>query len=274
MALWFDVFRTGTHTDSAGTEREWTTEDLDTMVAAYNASSQEAPLVLGHPGTDDPAFGWITKLERAGDILRAKAERIAPELIDWVRQGYYKNVSIALYPNLLLKHIGLLGAVPPAVKGLTPPQFAENPEGIVTFSTEPFKGSLTALLRKEHTGTQPADELREYLSVKAQNGYITPAQREAATRLGEMLLLAGSIQFTEESEKISPLLRFLDLMPRQMFFTETRETPPVQNAASFNEAAQRTGTAHLQAGHNQAGHEEASSFLKTSSLIRNSMAGL
>ena len=46
-----------------------------------------------------------------------------------IRTGKYKHFSIALYPELNLRHIGILGAVPPAIKGL-------NQNGIVVFHNE------------------------------------------------------------------------------------------------------------------------------------------
>ncbi|MDG6304415.1 peptidase, partial [Glaesserella parasuis] len=36
--------------------------------------------------------------------------------------------------SLYLRHVGFLGAIPPAVKGLRNPVFAEGEEGVVDFS--------------------------------------------------------------------------------------------------------------------------------------------
>lgn len=128
--MWIEVFKTGIHTDSSGNTRQWTAEDLDKICETYNNQPEEtrheAPVVIGHPVTDSPAYGWVEKLERRGNVLYAKLKDLAKEFVEWVKKGLYRKRSIALYENLMLKHIGFLGGVPPAVKGLADPQFDEN----------------------------------------------------------------------------------------------------------------------------------------------------
>lgn len=121
-----EVFRTGTHTDSSGNTRTWTEQDLDMIVKKYDPSNHEAPVVIGHPEHNAPAYGWVESLERKGRSLWAKIKPTVNEFVDWVKRGLYKKVSIALYPDLSLRHIGFLGAMPPAVKGLQPPQFSDS----------------------------------------------------------------------------------------------------------------------------------------------------
>lgn len=115
---WIAIFRTGTHTDSSGRPREFTKEDLDRMVEKYVPSSHEAPVVIGHPKDNAPAFGWVETIKREGEILYARLKDLVPEFVDMVRRGLFKKRSISLYPDDTLRHIGFLGANPPAVKGL------------------------------------------------------------------------------------------------------------------------------------------------------------
>jgi len=114
---WIEVFKTGSHSDSAGNTREWTNEDLDTIIKNYETAEQ-APVVLGHPKTDEPAYAWVSELKREGDILFAKLTKVDPEFALWVEKGLYRKISIALSDDLKLRHIGFLGAAAPAVKGL------------------------------------------------------------------------------------------------------------------------------------------------------------
>ena len=124
---WIEVFKTGTHTDSAGNTREWSDADLDAIVQAYNAQKDhQAPLVIGHPQTDAPAYGWVKSLRRVGDRLQAFMDQVSDGVKQAVAAGHFKKVSVALYPNKLLRHVGLLGATPPAVKGLQPVRFNAN----------------------------------------------------------------------------------------------------------------------------------------------------
>lgn len=125
--MWIEIFRSGDQTDSAGRTKSWTDEDLDTVATKYNNQADderhEAPVVIGHPVTDSPAYGWVEELKREGNVLLAKLKDLTPQFIEWVKAGLYKKRSISLYEDLTLKHIGFLGAVPPAVKGLADPVF-------------------------------------------------------------------------------------------------------------------------------------------------------
>jgi len=128
--MWIEIFKSGEHTDSNGNKKKYSLNDLDNIVTLYNnkiseSNSFEAPLVKGHPGSDEPAYGWIEKLQRKGDILYAKLKEVVPELISEIRDGRFRKVSIALYDNMMLRHVGLLGAMPPAVKGLKNVAFSE-----------------------------------------------------------------------------------------------------------------------------------------------------
>lgn len=122
-----EVFKAGTWTDSSGNTRTWTEEDLEEIVRQYNEQKEhEAPVVVGHPKDNAPAYGWVERLEKRGQSIWAKIKPTVEEFVDWVRRGLYKKVSVSLYPNLLLRHVGFLGATPPAVKGLKPPEFSEG----------------------------------------------------------------------------------------------------------------------------------------------------
>ncbi len=118
---WFEVFRTGTQTDSEGNSRSWTEADLDSIVANHS-SEAAAPLVVGHPKTNDPAYGWTDALKREGDLLLAKATGVADEFAAAVEARHYPKRSVSLVGDgnggYQLRHIGFLGAVAPAISGL------------------------------------------------------------------------------------------------------------------------------------------------------------
>ncbi len=126
--MWIEIFKTGTHTDSAGLAKTWTNADLDGIAGKYDPAVHEAPVVIGHPKDNKPAYGWVEALKRSGGVLMAKIKNLAPELMDALKSGLYKKRSISLYPDDALRHVGFLGAVPPAVKGLADVQFAADGE--------------------------------------------------------------------------------------------------------------------------------------------------
>ncbi|SDO03960.1 hypothetical protein SAMN04488516_11727 [Desulfonauticus submarinus] len=125
--MWIPVFKKGKWTDLSGNTKEWTDKDLETIVEKYNSQNEhEAPVVLGHPKDDSPAYGWVEKLKKEGDLIYAKLKDVSKEFVDWVKKGFYKKRSIALYPDLLLRHVGFLGGTPPAVKGLPDVSFSSS----------------------------------------------------------------------------------------------------------------------------------------------------
>ena len=127
---WIEVFRTGIHTDSVGNTRDWTEDDLKKIEKNYNPEKNEAPIVVGHPTDSSPAYGWVEKIKEENGILWAKCKDVIPEFIDMVKKGLFKKRSISLYPDLKLRHIGFLGAAPPAVKGLADLKFSKDEEAI------------------------------------------------------------------------------------------------------------------------------------------------
>lgn len=116
MDEWIQIFRTGNHVDSAGNAKDWSQADLDAIIAQYNPTHHEAPVVIGHPTENAPAWGWVEALKREGEFLYAKMKNLIPEFVDMVKKGLFKKRSISLYPDLSLRHIGFLGAVAPSVK--------------------------------------------------------------------------------------------------------------------------------------------------------------
>lgn len=129
------AFRAGTHTDMNGKTITFNREHLIATANAYNKAVHEAPIVIGHPETDDPAYGWIDRFEVIDDELIAIPAQVEPVFGEMVDNGRFKKVSMSFYepnnPNnpkrgvWYPKHLGFLGATPPAIKGLKPIQFSE-----------------------------------------------------------------------------------------------------------------------------------------------------
>lgn len=143
-----EIFRAGRHTDTRGVAHQFTPADLQAIAAGYAPARHEAPLVVGHPHTDAPAWGWVKALRAVGDRLIAIPDQVQAAFAEAVQSGAYKKVSAAFYApgdahnptpgQWHLRHVGFLGAQPPAVKGLAGPAFAEGdtPErdGVIAFA--------------------------------------------------------------------------------------------------------------------------------------------
>lgn len=136
-----EIFKAGKRYDANGTLIDITPEMLQQTVATYNPEFHEAPLVIGHPKSNNPAWGWVKSLSLDGDVLKAEADQVDAEFAEMVASGKFKKVSAAFYlpnsPNnphkgvLSLRHVGFLGAMPPAVKGLKQVEFAEDDDFVV-----------------------------------------------------------------------------------------------------------------------------------------------
>jgi hypothetical protein len=142
-----EIFRGGRVETSAGEALTFTAADLEAIAAGYDPAKHEAPLVVGHPTNDDPAYGWVKGLRVAGEALVAEVDQVDPAFKELVEAGRYKKISASFYrPDAAsnptpgkwhLRHVGFLGAVPPAIKGLRPVQFAGGAEGVVNFECTP-----------------------------------------------------------------------------------------------------------------------------------------
>lgn len=151
------VFRAGKHTTAAGEVIEFSQADLQAVVAGYDPALHQAPLVIGHPKADAPAYGWTTGFELRGGDLYAMADQVRPEFAEGVNNGAYKQRSLAWYrptdaanpkPGIWYpRHIGFLGAQPPAIKGLEPVQFREGGEPVEIEFSEWSDRSVSRLFR-------------------------------------------------------------------------------------------------------------------------------
>ncbi|GAU08136.1 phage protease [Desulfoplanes formicivorans] len=173
---WTPIFRAGTHTDSRGRTKTWTVEDLDKAIESYDPSKREAPLVIGHPKDNAPAYGWIDKLKRAGDVLLASFKQVPDELKKAVAAGRYKHKSVSFYPDGRIRHVGLLGAAQPAVEGLGEVSFSDEGD-YFEYSKQEDAGVTIEELQKKLEAEKAA---REAAEAKAEKLAADVAQAQAA----------------------------------------------------------------------------------------------
>lgn len=237
---WIEVFRAGEHTDSSGNSREWNRGDLEEIVAQYNSKKHEAPVVVGHPKENAPAFGWVEGLKTDGKVLYAKLKQLVPEFIDAVKKGMYKKRSISLYPDLTLRHIGFLGAMPPAVKGLADIAFNEN-NAITMEFTAPMRrkdnmiekdkkiNELKAMLKAEQKKNRLAD-FKEFTDRLHSEGKVVSELKDTVVELMEALHGAGEYEFSEgKANTLSKFKEYLRKQPQIVEFGEKVKNETVTN---------------------------------------------
>lgn len=178
MSKPIQVFKAGRRTARSGEVIDFTEAMLRATARAYNPAKHHAPLVLGHPSTDGPAYGWAQALYTNDGALEAVPEKIDAAFAEWVNTGRANKISASFYPPdhpgnpvpgvYYLRHVGFLGAEPPSIKGLRPPEFADDAAGTLEFAD--YDGlTIVSLFRRlknyfiERDGADKADNvLPEY----------------------------------------------------------------------------------------------------------------
>lgn len=164
MGKFIEVLRTGTFTAKSGKPVSFTEADLDAIAANYDPAKNPAPLVFGHPVDSDPAYGWAEEFRREGDILMARFSDVPESVKTLVKNGQYKKVSISLAADKkTVRHVGLLGAVSPAVPGLADVKFSEGESLIIEMSSKeetnmPTVEELTKKLEDEEKKRMAAED--------------------------------------------------------------------------------------------------------------------
>ncbi|MBS3936003.1 MAG: hypothetical protein KGZ43_07500 [Sulfuritalea sp.] len=149
------IFKPGRHTAMSGATLEFSASDLAASANAYDPAKFEAPLVVGHPRLDAPAYGWVRRLAAGAAGLEAEPHQVDAAFAALVNEGRFKKISASFFlpdapgnpaPGVFyLRHVGFLGAAAPAVKGLRSPEFSSDETGIETieFSTPQQEVNVT-----------------------------------------------------------------------------------------------------------------------------------
>jgi len=214
-----EIFRSGKHTATNGQTLPFDKKALAAAVAAYDPKLHEAPVVIGHPKDNHPAFGWIDHLELTDDgVVLAHPKQVDAEFADLVEQGKYKKRSASWYlpdsPNnpkpgtLYLRHVGFLGAMPPALKGLKDVQFNEAEQGVVEFGDmSPWTLSNIAgifrRLREKMIAKEGMEEADSIIPNYAIENLVEDAERLRQER--DAALATPSPSFTENTKQDSTM---------------------------------------------------------------------
>ena len=224
------IFRPGRHTSMQGATIDFGEGDLIATAKAYDPTRHEAPLVIGHPRADAPAWGWVGGLTADEGGLFATPRQLDPAFAEMVRAGRFKKVSASFYtpdsphnpvPGVYyLRHVGFLGAQPPAVKGLAPVpvnfaegdtdegcvsfDFAESP-GLLRWLADLFRGLREYVVEKD--GAETAD--------RAIPSYAVSGLQEMAAASA-----AQAAEIPAFAENLTP--------PKEKSM-QKQETPPAEN---------------------------------------------
>jgi len=262
------IFKPGTHTAMSGQALSFSESDLQATVAAYDPARHEAPLVVGHPAHDLPAYGWVQSLAFNEGGIDATPAQVNADFADMVAAGAFKKISASFYapsaptnpvPGVYyLRHVGFLGALAPAVKGMRTPAFSDTEAGVLTFEFanpqdhQPQEPTVTpeekAALEAENTRLKAELAANKAAKVHAEHtafcescAGVVPAHRATAVEIADQLAaLPTPLEFGEGDQK-APLLHhfkaFLKALPAAVQFgeaaTKARAAAVDDTAVSF-----------------------------------------
>lgn len=202
-----EIFKPGTHITMGGVPLTFSEADVAATAAAYDPALRDAPLVVGHPAADHPAYGWAASAQFAGGVLTVTPKDVDPAFAEMVNAKRFPKISAAfLSPNdpnnpvpgvYYLRHVGFLGAMAPAVKGLRTPEFAEGEDLIII---EFGEGDLAATHPPDTT--TPKESMMTPEQIAAKQAELTQqqtAQAEQAAKLAvdKATLEQQTAQFAE-----------------------------------------------------------------------------
>src|SRR5450759_2940974 len=151
------IFKPGRHTAMSGATLSFSESDLAATAHAYDPALHEAPIVVGHPQVDGPAYGWVKSLAVGDGVLHAEPNQVDPAFAEMVAAGRFMKISASFYlpdsennpvPGVhYLRHVGFLGAQAPAVKGLKNASFAAAETGFIEFGDTDESSSLFQAIR-------------------------------------------------------------------------------------------------------------------------------
>lgn len=207
-----EIFRAGTHIGMSGVPMTFSAAMLKECAASYDPAHHEAPVVVGHPKTDAPAYGWISGLQVRGDRLVADVRDVDPAFAELVRQRRYSKVSSSFWAprspgnptpgKLALRHVGFLGANPPAVKGLKVVAFADDEPWTLTFGdTEAFSAeSIRQEVAAEYEARALRDSNRAFVDKVVGEGRWLACHREGLLAFMDSVANDGVVSFAEGGE--------------------------------------------------------------------------
>lgn len=209
------IFKTGTHTATTGQSLTATADFIRDVVAGYNPSNHEAPAVIGHPQDNHPAYGWVESLsfDEGKGILYANFKQLETQFIKLLKEGRFKKRSASFYPpnhpnnptkgKPYLRHVGFLGAQPPAIKGLA--DFSEDKDCLTYEFSEPINN-----LTENNTMTmKQTDEVVQSIDFAEREAKLRERE-EAFEEREKAFQQQGLYDFTEsliQTGKIAPAER-------------------------------------------------------------------
>ena len=210
----FEIFKTGTHTSDKGIQKDYSLDDLNFIAQSYKPDEDEAPIVIGHPIDNSPAYGWVSSLEVTEDgklVADAPDEKLHPDFLSAVQEGIYKKRSISLTPEGKLRHVGFLGGAAPAVKGLADIQFSQPSSTVIEFDIENGSNNNEAK-EQSNSNTSTLDNITNQLNTISEtiqqlnNNFSESQNNELSTKFNQLSTEINSLKSKINKSEFESLL--------------------------------------------------------------------
>jgi len=220
-----EIFKVGRHKPMSGETINFLDSDLAQIAQNYDGKAHPAPIVIGHPQTDAPAYGWVTGLEVKDGKLVADFADIEPEFSALVKAKRYRKISASFWSpsapsnptpgQWALKHVGFLGAASPAVPGLKDAEFNANESGIVSFGDDDI-----ADLPAEHLATIARHHHEVAIEKLIADGKLLPLHKDRVLDFVSAVDDGSAVSFSDGStqSKAEWLLEFIAAQPTMVQF--------------------------------------------------------
>lgn len=206
------IFKTGNHTSEDGRQWSFPADVVQQLVDNYDPAAFAAPLVVGHPALDAPAYGQVARLVLNGDTVEMEPAHVEPQFAALVNAKRFPNVSASFFPpehpsnpkpgQWYLRHVGFLGAAAPAIPGLKPASFNGTADGVVTLAfaaagtTHTPQEEKTVSTSEQHPpavdfAAQQAELDKQAAALAAREKRL--AEKEAAAHQAEVASFAASL---------------------------------------------------------------------------------
>ena len=179
-------FKTGKFQSMQGDETEYTLQDLQEIEKRYNARQDKASIVIGHPakGQEKP-LGTVESVKIFNDKLFAFVDDVDPKFMKAFKSGAYRCCSVAFQGGLNIRHIGFLGACPPAIKGLGDTFIIKEENDIKELGLKLTDGEILSDVN-EVTELETDEEFAEIIKIDRKNENFAEVKEYAFDDLDEI----------------------------------------------------------------------------------------
>lgn len=243
-----EIMRPGTWRAMGGQDVSFSEDQLRVAAVAYDAAKAPAPVVIGHPTVEAPAYGWVKALDFAEGVLGAYVGDLEPGFAEAVKAKRYNKVSASFFlpqapanprPGLVyLRHVGFLGAAAPAVSGLKPVSFAADDDAVLSFAHDAdafgiadaeastYGRALSRIAELEAKAREHQQrDLASFCTELEKQGRLVPGLRNLALALlsgasADAVVSFGEGKTAQTLPQREALMKFLSLMPPVIAFGE------------------------------------------------------